>query len=169
MVRARIEHTFNCTPDTYWDKVFFEEEYNRGLFIDSLGFEGWTQVKLEDSADRIERVVDAKPAMIDLPGPLKKIAEKGLGYRETATFDKSRKVLSLTVEPESMKGKISVKGEIRCEPAGEGKCRRIYEGVIEAKVFGVGGMIEKRMAADIEEAYAKGAVFTNKYLAEKGL
>jgi hypothetical protein len=169
MVKARIEHTFNCNADTYWDKVFFDEDYNRRLFLDALGFEGWNQVKLEDSGGKIQRVVDAKPARLDLPGPLKKVAEKGLGYRETSTFDKERRVLSIQIEPESLKGKLSVRGEVRCEPAGEGKCRRVYDATIEAKVFGVGGMIEKRMLADIEEGYGKAAVFTNQYLAEKGL
>ena len=169
MVRARIEHTFNCDADTFWDKVFFDDEYNRRLFLEALSFEGWRQVRLDASETRVERVVDAKPNMPDLPAPLKKLAERGLGYRETVVFDKKTRVLKTEIEPESLKGKLSIRGEIRCEPAGPGKCRRVYDTNIEAKVFGVGGMIEKRMLADIEDGYAKAAVFTNAYLAEKGL
>jgi hypothetical protein len=73
------------------------------------------------------------------------------------------------VEPSSLKGKLSISGTITCEPAGDSKCRRVYETTIEAKVFGVGGMIEKRILQDVEKSYAEAAVFTNKFIAEKGL
>jgi hypothetical protein len=168
MIRARIEHTFNCSAETYWEKVFFSEEYNRRMFLEALEFEGWNQVKFQDTGNRIDRIVDAKPKMMDLPGPLKRVAEKGLGYREISSFDKQSRVLTTEVEPESLKGKLFIKGEIRCEPSGENKCRRIYDANIEAKVFGVGGMIERRLLADIEQSYDKAAKFTNQFLAEKG-
>ena len=102
-------------------------------------------------------------------GALRKVAEKGLGYRETSTFDKKTKVLKNEAEPESLKGKLFIGGDIRAEAAGEKKCRRIFDVNIEAKVFGVGGMIEKRILADMQDSYEKAAVFTNKYIVEKGL
>jgi hypothetical protein len=168
MTQARIEHTFNCSPETFWDKIFFDEEYNQRLFVEALRFESWNVARFEDSGDRIVRVVDATPK-IDVPAALKKFAEKGLGYRETSIFDKQTRVLKNTVEPESLKGKLSVGGEIRAEPAGERRCRRIFDLSVEAKVFGVGGMIEKRIISDIQDNYEKAAVFTNAFIAEKGL
>jgi len=28
MVEMRVEHVFNCSEDTFWDKVFFDDEFN---------------------------------------------------------------------------------------------------------------------------------------------
>jgi hypothetical protein len=167
--KARIEHVFNCSPETYWTKIFFDEEYNRRTFLEALGFESWKQVSLDETEAETKRVVDAVPKMAVLPAPLKKFAESGLGYREVATFDKKGRRLKIEVEPSSLKGKLSISGTITCEPAGDSKCRRVYETTIEAKVFGVGGMIEKRILQDVEKSYAEAAVFTNKFIAEKGL
>ena len=38
-----------------------------------------------------------------------------------------------------------------------------------AKIFGVGGLLEKKMIADLEKSYAKSADFTNAFVAEKGI
>lgn len=167
--KARIEHIFNCSADTYWSKVFFEEEYNRRMFLEALNFESYKVVSLDDTDAQTTRVVDAVPRIGDLPAPLKKLAESGIGYREKVVFDKKTKRVKVDVEPASLKGKLFITGEIRCEPVGDKQCRRIYETVIEAKIFGVGGMVEKRLLSDIEKSYADAAKFTNAYLAEKGL
>ena len=167
--KARIEHIFNCSADTYWDKVFFEEEYNRRMFLDALKFESYKIVSLDEGESQVKRVVDAVPRVADLPAALKKFAESGVGYRESSTFDRKTKRLRVDVEPTSLRGKLFIIGEIRCEPVGEKQCRRIYETTIECKIFGVGGMIEKRLVSDIEKSYADAAKFTNQYLAEKGL
>jgi hypothetical protein len=168
MADARIEHTLNCTDDTFW-KVFFDPEYNKELFLRVLGFDSWKLVTLEDKGDRIERVVDVVPKLGDLPGPLKKLVEGGAGYRERDTFDKAAKRMKLVVEPSVLSGKLTISGNMYTAPAGEGKCRRIYESTVVAKVFGVGGMIETRILADIRSSYDKAAEFTNRWVNEKGL
>lgn len=167
--KARIEHVMNCSVDTFWSKLFFDEEFNRRLFLEGLGFESWKQVSLDETESQIVRVVDAVPKMADLPAPLKKLAEGGLGYRERGVFDKAARRVRLDVEPASLKGKLFIGGEVRCEPEGDAKCRRIYDASLEAKVFGVGSMIEKRLLSDIQKSYSQAAEFTNRYIAEKGM
>ena len=36
MADVRIEHIYNCEPDTVWDKFFFDAEYNTRLFKEGL-------------------------------------------------------------------------------------------------------------------------------------
>ena len=48
-------------------------------------------------------------------------------------------------------------------------CLRVAEASVTAKIFGVGGMLEKKMLADMEKSYVKSAAFTNQWLAEKNL
>jgi hypothetical protein len=168
MADSRIEHLFNCTDDTFW-KVFFDPEYNRQLFYDVLGFDSWKIVSFDETDARIERVVDVVPKIGDLPGPLKKLVEGGVGYREKGVFDKAAKRFKLNVEPTTLQGKLQISGVQYTEAAGEGKCRRIYDSTVVAKIFGVGGMIESRILADIKASYDKAAEFTNRWVKEKGL
>jgi hypothetical protein len=44
---------------------------------------------------------------------------------------------------------------------------RVVDGDISVKVFGLGGLIERYIAADVERSYAQAADFTNRYLREK--
>ena len=39
----------------------------------------------------------------------------------------------------------------------------------EAKIFGVGGLLEKKLLGDLERSYEKSAAFTNAFVSEKGL
>ena len=74
-----------------------------------------------------------------------------------------------TIEPTTLRGKLHITGLLYTEPAGEGKCRRIYESSVVAKIFGVGGMIESRIIADVKASYDKAAEFTNRWVKEKRL
>jgi hypothetical protein len=168
MSDARIEHLIQCSDDTFW-KLFFDAEFNRKLFYDELGFEAWKLVSLEDGESRIDRVVDVIPKMGDLPGPLKKLLEGGAGYRETASFDKAAKRMKIVVEPNSLQGKLHITGLLYTQPSGDGKCRRVYESNVVAKIFGLGGMIESRIQSDVKASHEKAAEFTNRWVKEKGL
>jgi hypothetical protein len=167
MADVRIEHVFNCSVDTYWDKVFFDEEYNRRLFTEALGFPVWKEVSRDDKGNEVRRTVEVVPKLGDLPGPIKKLIGDGVGYREEGVFDKQSKRYKLKIFPNKLGDKMTIAGEIRCEPSGDAKCKRIYTANVEARVFGVGGMLEKRLIADMEKGYDVGAKFTNDYLAEK--
>jgi hypothetical protein len=68
-----------------------------------------------------------------------------------------------------MADKITIEIAMWTEPSGENKLRRIVEGTVTAKIFGVGGMLEKKMISDLERSYEKTATFTNQFIQEKGL
>ena len=168
MADARIVHDIAASEDVFW-KVFFDKEFNEELFLRTLGFDAWKIVSIDETADRIERVVDAVPKIGDLPGPLKKLVENGVGYRERGTFVRADRRMKITVEPSVMTDKLSISGVIHTERTGDQTCRRIYDAVVVAKVFGIGGMIESRILQDIKQSYDKAAVMTNRWVKEKGL
>jgi hypothetical protein len=165
----RIEHTFACNEDTFWNQLFFNEEYNRGMFIGALHFSLWRELSREDRGDAVVRVVECEPPLGELPGPLAKLVGEGLRYREEGRFEKATRRYTVKVIPSKMADKISVEGLIATQPAGEKQCKRIFTATVSAKVFGVGGMLEKRIASDLQRSYDAGARFTGKYLQEKGL
>ena len=169
MADARIEHIFNCSEETFWNKLFFDQDYNRRLFTEELAFPVWKEVKKEDKGDEIHRSIEIVPKLGDLPAPLKKLVGDGVGYREDGVFDKKTRRYKVKIVPNKLVDKLFITGELHTEPAGDNKCKRIYLASVEAKVFGIGGMLEKRVLGDIQNGYDAGARFTNKYIAEKGL
>jgi hypothetical protein len=168
MADARIEHVIFSSEETFW-KIFFDPEFNQKLFMEVLQFDAWKVASQDETATGIERVVEAVPKTPDLPGPLKKLVEGGISYRERASFDRAKKRMTVAVETGVLPGKLSVTGVIHTEPVGDGKCKRIYDSTVVAKVFGVGGMIESRILADVKASYDKAAEFTNQWIKEKGL
>jgi hypothetical protein len=165
----RVEHRFNCSEEAFWSKVFFDQDYNRRLFLEYLKFTGWRVIKSEERDDQVQRVVEAIPPIGDLPGPLKSIVGDGAGYEERGVFDRKTRHYKATVVPNRLADKISVQIEISTVADGPEHCKRVAKGSVSAKIFGVGGLLEKKMIADLEKSYAKSAEFTNAFVAEKSI
>lgn len=165
----RVEHTFSCSEDTFWDKVFFDEEYNRRMFLEALRFPYYKELSREDRGDHIVRVVEVEPALGDLPAAIQKVVGEGLRYKEEGRFDKKSRHYSIRIVPSRLADKMNVDGEIFSQPAGDGQFKRIFTAAVSVKIFGVGSMIEKRLVSDLKRSYDLGAQFTADFLREKGL
>ncbi|HEY5375478.1 MAG TPA: DUF2505 family protein [Polyangiaceae bacterium] len=169
MAEIRVEHVFKCSEETFWTKVFFDDEYNRRLFKEILKFPVWRVAKSEEHGDEVHRTIEASPPIGDLPGALKAVVGDNAGYEERGVFNKKTRRYRVQVVPNRMSDKISVVVEMWTEPAGDNQCKRFAKATATAKIFGVGGMLEKKMLSDLERSYEKSASFTNTFVAEKGL
>lgn len=169
MAEIRVEHVFECSEETFWTKVFFDDDYNRRLFQEQLRFPTWRVKKSEEQGDEVRRTIEASPPVGDLPGPLKAVVGDNAGYEERGVFNKKTRRYQVQVVPNRMADKISVNVEMWTEPLGDKRCKRFAKATATAKIFGVGGMLEKKLLADLERSYEKSAAFTNTYVAEKGL
>ena len=38
---VRIVHTYEVSEDTFWDRLFLDEEYNRRLYVEALRFHSY--------------------------------------------------------------------------------------------------------------------------------
>jgi len=169
MADFRVEHTFNCSEETFWSKVFFDEEYNRKLFSERLKFSHWREAKREERDGKVYRVVEAAPPIGDLPAALKTVVGDNVRYEERGVYEPARRHYAVDVVPNRLADKIQVHVEMNTQPDGPDRCKRIVRATVTAKIFGVGGMLEKKLIADMEKSYSKSAEFTNAYVAEKGL
>jgi hypothetical protein len=169
MKERRIEHTYSCSAEVFWNQIFLDDEYNRKLFIEELHFDSWRVVRSEERGSEVHRVIEAVPRLGDLPGPLKKLLSNGLGYEERGVLDRTAQRYRLEVTPRSLASKMTVQGELFTTPIDERSCRRIYVARVEARVFGLAGLIEDRLLDDIEKSYTKSAVFTNRWIADHKL
>lgn len=163
MATKQISHVFDCDVDTFWTKFFLDEEFNRQLFIDRLGFSRWEVIRTESTEDGIKRVVEAAPSTKDIPGPLKKALQNGLGYREEGVWSRSKSLYTLRVTPASLPDQIEITGEMRVTPEGAG-CRRTYDAFVNARIFVVGGLLEGRLLSDVAKSYDEAAAFSREWL-----
>ena len=169
MATLEVEHTFNCSEATFWDKVFLDPEYNERLFKTELKFPVCREVSREERGGALHRVVEVVPYVGELPGAIKAVVGEGIGYEERGVLDRNAKTYKVTVVPNKLAEKLSIKVDIWTVADGENKCRRKARADVTVKIFGVGGTIEKRMLSDLERSYQKSADFTNRFIAEKGL
>jgi len=169
MKERRIEHTYDCSAETFWNQIFLDDEYNQKLFLGELRFSEWRVVRSEERTGELHRVVAATPPLGELPSAIKRLLSDGLGYEERGVLDRKNQRYRVDVKPKSLANKLTITGELSTEPLSDRSCRRIYVARAEARVLGVGGMIEQRLLDDIEKSYNKSAAFTNRWIAERSL
>lgn len=169
MAEFRVEHTFNCSEETFWSKIFFDPAYNSSLFSKRLKFSHWQETKREESPDKIVRVIEASPPMGDVPAALKSLVGDGVRYEERGVFERASKRYTVDVVPNRLADKIQVRIQITTQAAGPDRVIRRVNGTVQAKIFGVGGILEKKLIADLEKSYSKSAEFTNQWIADNSL
>lgn len=167
MTSTRITHEFDCSEATLFDVCFFDEEFNRRLYLETLKFPVWRVVQHQLTDDKLERVVEVQPAIDNVPTTLRKVLGDRFGYREEGTLDRRALRYRFKVVPAAMADKTTITGEMYAEKVGEGRVRRVVEFTIDVKVFGIGKVIEQRAITDTQESYEKMATFLRAYLKEK--
>lgn len=164
-MKTRIEHTFDLPADQFFEKVFYNEEFNEQLFK-KLNFKE-REVHTEDRGDTIYRVVRQVPER-DIPGPVKKVLGSGrLEYEERSTYRKGGLHADIEVIPSLKPEKVKIHGKFWVEPMGDARCRRIFELEVKVSVFGVGGLIEKTIIKETEESYDTASRLTAEYLRDQ--
>jgi hypothetical protein len=164
MAKFTMNHDLDCDVDKFWQLFLFEEGFNDKLFKE-LEFPEWKLLEQKEEGNIIHRVVKAVPKM-DAPGPVAKLLGDKFGYTERGKYDKTTKIYTFVIETSAMKEKLKNEGKVVCEPRGEGKSRRVVDILAEAKVFGVGGMIESSFEKSYRSGWGKSAEFINRWVKE---
>ncbi len=162
MGKLTVEHLIHCDADTFW-KTFFDERYNAKLFLEHLGYAEHRVVEARETDAELVRKVVAKPKL-SMPGPVAKLIGDNFRYTEEGVFDKAARIWRFKVVPSVQADKMRTEGTVRVEPAGEGKVRRVAQVTIEAKIFGVGGLVESASEKQVQKSMEDGAAFMNDYL-----
>lgn len=163
MTTFTMRHDIECSPERFWE-LFFDVDLQKSIFA-ALEFPKWEVIETRETEKEIVRIVSAIPKL-DAPAAVTKLLGSGFGYTEEGRFDRASKVHRFVVKPSTLADKLKNEGTVRAEPRGEGKCTRIVDVVIEAKIFGIGGMLEKMTEKTYREGWAKSAELINARLAK---
>jgi hypothetical protein len=162
-----MTHEIDVSEETFW-KLFFDNDFNETLFLKELHFPKWKLLEHKETDDQILRKVEGVPKM-DAPGPVAKALGSSFGYLEDGTFDKKTKTFRFKMKTTTMTEKLRNEGTVRVEPMGDKKVRRVVEIVAEAKVFGIGGLIESSLEKSFRNGWGKSAEFIAKWAKDKGM
>lgn len=145
--------------------MFFDKDFNTTLFLQELGFPEYETLKLEETDDTIFRKVRGMPKM-DMPKPVVKLLGDGFSYTEEGTFDRKTGLWKWFMTPAKLADKLRNGGTVTCEKISDDKCRRIATIDIEAKVFGIGGLIESSSEKQMTDGWNKSAAYMNRWIAD---
>lgn len=164
MPTFRVTHEINCNIETFW-KLFFDKTFNETLYRQGLGFPEFNVVDQKETDTEITRKCAGRPKL-NMPGPVMKLLGDGFRYSEEGKFDKATMVWRWKMTPSAMADKLRQEGTLKVEAIGDNKVRRTAELINEAKVFGVGGLIESSAEKSLREGWDQSAVFMNKWIAD---
>lgn len=133
-----------CRVETVW-KAYLDPAYVRALYLDTLKYRALDVLEVNETVRKM-RVVPR----LALPGPIQKLVGDSFAYEDHGSLDRARNVWTWQmVQPAQLApgakpkpGIVTTRGTVRVEAVGERECRRTDELVIEANVFGLGGLIE---------------------------
>lgn len=162
MGKFTVTHEINSNVETFW-KVFFDKDFNTKLYLEHLGFPEFKVLDQQETDNDLVRKVVGMPKM-DVPGPVAKLLGSNFRYTEEGKFDKKSGVWRWKMIPSVQADKLRNEGTLRIEPIGDAKVRRIAEIVVEAKIFGVGGLIESSSEKQLRDGWDKSAVYMNQWL-----
>lgn len=163
MATFTMTHELDCDTERFW-KIFFDRDFNKKLF-EHLAFPKWEIVEQREDDKEIVRIIKAVPKL-EAPAPVAKVLGPGFGYTETGRFDRATKKFEFVIRPTALADKLKNEGKVRCEPLGDKRCKRIVDVVAEAKIFGIGGMIEKMTEKSFRDGWGGSATFINKWVKE---
>jgi len=165
MGKFTVTHEINCNVETFW-QVFFDKDFNMKLYTEYLGFPEFKILDQQETDNDLTRKVSGMPKM-DVPGPVAKLLGSNFRYTEEGQLNKKTGVWRWKMIPSVQPDKLRNEGTLRIEPVGDSKVRRIAEIVIEAKIFGVGGLIESSSEKQLRDGWDKSAVYMNQWLKPK--
>lgn len=168
MTSFTVRHVFNTDADTFWNKMFFDEEYNRRLFVTALGFPMWEQLELREESDGAKVRKTKMEPKSDAPAVVKKLVGDSVTYIEEGKWNPATRRWVFKIVPGKMADKIRIEGEFWVEQRGQKQIERICTTNVDVKIFGVGGAVESFIEKSTRDSYEKAAVFSNEFIKEKG-
>ena len=163
MRRFTLIQDFSVEPDEHW-RLFLDDEVERRMFLEGFRFPKYELLERRETDDEIVRKIRVVPRL-DVPGAVAKLLGNSFGYTEVHNFDKKTKVFRAKTIPSVLADRLSSESTVRVEPAGPGNCRRTVDVSVEARIFGIGGLVETALEKNLRNGWVDSAA----YLASEAL
>ncbi len=160
-MKFHADHEFTGITLAEYERLHFDEEFNIAL-CKAVKL-ARTLKELTREGGHIHRVVTVGPDR-EIPKPAAKVlGAQRIEYTETVDYELGSGEGVFTVVSSLMTDKVKTGGTIAFRETPRG-VRRIVDGEVTVKIFGVGKIVEKFIAAETEKSYDEAAEFTQKWI-----
>jgi hypothetical protein len=156
-----VDHTFAVTPEAY-EALYFDEPFNVALG-EALGL-GRELRRFDRATDRIVRHVCCEPTREAGSEADRAFGSSRASYIEEMDYDVRARRGQWRTIPNVLAERVRTEGSLEIVAAAGGT-KRIVRGEVKARLWGFGGLVERKVVAEIEKSYAKAAAFTTEWLA----
>jgi hypothetical protein len=164
MRRFTLVQEIAGSVDDHW-KLFLDDEFDRRQYLEGFGFPKYELLEHKDSESQITRKIRVQPKL-DVPAAVAKLLGDKFGYVEESVFDKTSRVYRAKMTTNVLSDRLFSDSVVRVEPAGTAndRCRRTCDLSVEAKIFGIGGLVEVALEKNLRDGWEKGAAYMNQQL-----
>lgn len=166
MQRHHMDHEIACSPARLWE-LYFDDAFNVEMYERGLGFPSCKILERRDDGKVLHRRMAMVPRL-EMPATVAKIVGDKVGFEEIGDWVRSEGVYRWKMVLAAFGDKVRLQGDMRVAEHGAGHCRRIVDFEIEAKMFGVGKLIENTAAENTIEGWNNSAKLINQYVRSRG-
>lgn len=163
MQRHKVEHEIKCPPARMWE-LFFSDEFNIEMYEQGMSFPSCKVPERRDDGRVLHRRMAMTPK-VEMPKALAKVVGDRIGFEEIGDWDRSTDEYRWKIVLAAFGDKVRIEGTMRLLPHGADHCMRKVEFLVEANVFGIGGILEKTSAQNVLDGWHNSAKWINGYLA----
>jgi hypothetical protein len=156
-MRIHCEHEIALPAEAFWELL--HAPHYEAAVARAVGLREYRELERREEPDALYRRLQVEAdAPAALAAVLRRLGLEGpLGYVEEQWRSRTQREVRWRMTPGALAERARIEGVVRVEPRGRARCVRVLEGVVELRVFGVGGMLERAAVAMVTDAYAKGA------------
>jgi len=160
-MQFKVEHRFSNTTLADFEKTYLDEACNIALCNTVKLLR--TLVKMEDNGGKLHRVVKVCPDR-ELPGPVAKVLGTAkLEYTEYLDYTWGTNRGTWKTISAVMTDKVASSGTFSFRQEGSQVVRTV-EGDVKVSIFGLGGLVERGIIADVEKSYVQAAEFMQRWI-----
>jgi hypothetical protein len=167
-MNLKTSHKFPVKPQTFWDSIYFDKEYNQALYRDHIHAKRYEVLEYSDTGQGIRRKVMVVPEQKS-PRIIQKLIPGEFSYIEEGAFDRKEGTYRFRIIPSVKADKIAISGKVTAEPRGDGSVLRTIDMDLKADIFAVGGQIEKFVGEQIQKGYETSYQFTMDWIRKHDL
>lgn len=165
MNRFEVTHVIHCDEATFW-RLFFSRAFNARMYSEVFQFPEFEILEAHEDERSIVRKATGQPRINALPEPVQKMLGANFRYVEESVFDKAKETWRWSMKPNLLHDRLKNEGVLWLEPDGPARVVRRVEVTVEAKMFGVGKLLEGVAAKELRAGWDRSAAFLNAWLAE---
>ena len=163
-MKVEIEDVFAGIQPAAYEALYFDE-----AFSESLGVHlhmGRKLLRLDRTADRINRHVRYEPSQDPDSATKQAFGTSRASFLEELDYDVRVRRGNWRTIPNLFADRVKITGTIEFAALAEGTKRSVI-GEVAVKLFGLGGRVERMIAAEIVKSYEGSTEFTRAYLAKR--